>query len=214
MAERTFEGFGPDALAFLRELRDHNERAWFEANRARWERELRDPMAALVAELEGLFGPGFLFRPYRDLRFTPDRRPYKESIAGGLGGRRALVRRSIHLDARRLRVAAGARKLEGAHRTAYRRAVDAEASGAPLERIHRALEADGIALEGRTLVRGPRDAAPDHPRLELLKHTRVQAVREYPVGDWLADPAEVLPRVARPLARAEPLMDWLRDHLG
>lgn len=209
----AFRGFGPDTLAFLRELSEHNDRAWFEANRDRHERWLRTPMRDLLHDLEGLFGPSFLFRAHRDLRFTNDKRPYKESVSGALGGRRALVRSSVHLTAERLRVAAGARTLEGEHRTAYRRAVDAEASGAPLTRIVRVLEAEGYAVAGRTLKRGPRDAPPDHPRLDLLKHTRLQSVVEYPVGDWLYDPAEVLPRVIAPLADAEPLMAWLREHV-
>lgn len=209
-----FDGFGPDALAFLHELHLHNDRTWFEAHRDRHERALRRPMAALLSELEGLFGPAQLFRAHRDLRFSRDRRPYQESVAGSLGGRHAPVRRSVHLDLRRLRVAAGVRKLEGEHRTAYRRAASAAASGTELAALVRELEERGLRLEGRTLAHGPRGVAADHPRLELLKHTRLLAVREYPVGPWLQDPATVLDRVVAPLADAEPLVRWLQRHLS
>ena len=44
---QEFTGFRPAALGFLRALARHNDRGWFEANRARYESELREPLAAL-----------------------------------------------------------------------------------------------------------------------------------------------------------------------
>lgn len=38
-----FTGFRPDAFRFLEELGEHNERAWFQANRATYEQELLQP---------------------------------------------------------------------------------------------------------------------------------------------------------------------------
>ncbi|MDB4878947.1 MAG: hypothetical protein JWL60_393, partial [Gemmatimonadetes bacterium] len=89
--EPGFTGFGPGAPAFLRALDRHNERAWFEANRARYERELRAPLVALVNELDvrlAAIAPEIvgdprrsLFRIHRDVRFSSDKRPYKTSVA-------------------------------------------------------------------------------------------------------------------------------------
>jgi uncharacterized protein (TIGR02453 family) len=209
-----FEGFEPDTLAFLRELHEHNEKAWFDANRARYERGLRGPMQALVGELEGLFGPGRLFRPNRDVRFRKDKRPYKESVAATVGGRNAVAARYLHLNAEHLFVAAGAHQLQGDALTSYRRAVEAEASGSELARIRDELTAKGYELGGKTLKRGPRDVPKDHPRLELLKHTGVTIQRAHPVGAWLYDPNQVLPRVIETFADAEPLIAWAREHLA
>lgn len=213
-APDRFEGFGPDTLAFLRELGEHNDKTWFDANRDRYERRVRGPMQALIGELEGLFGPGRLFRPNRDVRFSKDKRPYKEWVAATVGGRHAVAARYVHLDASQLYVAAGAHQLSGDALRNYRRAVDAEASGAELVRIQRELEAKGYELGGKTLKRGPRDVDPDHPRLELLKHTGVTIHRAHPAGDWLFDPGEVLSRVARTFGDAEPLVSWAREHLS
>lgn len=210
----AFDGFSPDTLAFLRELRDHNEKAWFDAHRGRYERHVRGPMRALVGELEGLFGPGRLFRPNRDVRFSKDKRPYKESVAATVGGRDAVAARYVHLNVEHLFVAAGARALDRDALRSYRRAVDAKTSGEALVRIRDDLAAKGYELGGRTLVRGPRDVDPDHPRLELLKHTGVTIHRAHPVGDWLYDPGEVVPRVVETFADAEPLVAWAREHLG
>lgn len=209
-----FEGFDAESLAFLRELHHHNEKAWFDANRDRYERWVRGPMQALVGELEGLFGPGRLFRPNRDIRFSKDKRPYKESVAATVGGRDAVAARYVHLNTEHLFVAAGAHMLAGDALRNFRRAVDAEASGAELVRIQRELEAKGYELGGKALKRGPRDVDPDHPRLELLKHTGVTIHRAHEVGDWLFDPGEVLPRVIETFGDAEPLVSWAREHLS
>lgn len=45
-------------------------------------------MEALLSEFDGLFCPYHVFRPHRDLGFTDDKRPYKESIAGTVGSGR------------------------------------------------------------------------------------------------------------------------------
>lgn len=213
-ASAPFDGFAPDTLAFLRELHDHNHKAWFDANRERYERSVRGPMQALVDELQGLFGPGRLFRPNRDIRFSKDKRPYKESVAATVGGRNAVAARYLHLDTAHLFVAVGAHLLAGDALRNYRRAVEAKTGGAELVRIQRELEAKGYELGGKTLKRGPRDADPDHPRLELLKHTGVTIQRAHPVGDWLFDASEVLPRVIATFGDAEPLVSWARAHLG
>jgi uncharacterized protein (TIGR02453 family) len=85
-----FGGFAPDGLAFLRELAEHQDRVWFQANRARYETGLQAPMTSLVAALATelarrgvpLRGDAkrSLFRIHRDVRFSPDKRPYKTNI--------------------------------------------------------------------------------------------------------------------------------------
>src|SRR6267143_762313 len=74
--------FSHDLFAFLDELRSNNRREWFEANRARYERDVREPTLAFIAD----FAPqlkkispkliadprpsdGSMFRIYRDVRF-------------------------------------------------------------------------------------------------------------------------------------------------
>lgn len=73
----------PEALEFLRELEDNNDRAWFRANRARYDAHLAEPARALAERLTHL-GPGHLFRPYNDARFS-DRPPIKEQLGLTIG---------------------------------------------------------------------------------------------------------------------------------
>ena len=82
-----FAGFTPAALDFFTELAANNDRAWFTEHRARYERDVLDPLRAmLAATILGLAAqeiplggdPGkAIFRIHRDVRFSKDKRPYK-----------------------------------------------------------------------------------------------------------------------------------------
>jgi uncharacterized protein (TIGR02453 family) len=85
-----FVGFQPDALTFLADLAEHNDRAWFQPRKADYERLLKEPMESLVATLdEGFAARGIplradpkrsIFRIYRDTRFSKDKSPYKTKV--------------------------------------------------------------------------------------------------------------------------------------
>ena len=72
-----FTGFTDRALELYAGLEADNSRQYWEAHKPEWEAEVRDPMRALTAELEDEFGSAKLFRPYRDVRFSADKTPYK-----------------------------------------------------------------------------------------------------------------------------------------
>jgi uncharacterized protein (TIGR02453 family) len=87
-----FEGFPPEGLAFLAGLAEHNEKAWFDAHRAEYERGLLEPardfVDAIGPELEAVH-PGIhadprvngsIMRINRDTRFSKDKRPYKTHL--------------------------------------------------------------------------------------------------------------------------------------
>lgn len=80
----------PKLFSFFRDLKKNNDRDWFEANRARYERDVREPLLAFTdAFAEPLYkiSPHFraepkkvggsLFRIFRDVRFSKDKSPYK-----------------------------------------------------------------------------------------------------------------------------------------
>jgi len=71
----TFAGFGERATDFFAGLEADNSKAYWEDHRATYEAEVRAPMLALLAALEPEFGPGTMFRPYRDVRFSKDKSP-------------------------------------------------------------------------------------------------------------------------------------------
>jgi uncharacterized protein (TIGR02453 family) len=86
--------FTPALFKFLTELRLHNDRDWFERNRERYLRDVRDPMLRFVSDLAPVLrriAPrliadprpvgGSLFRLHRDTRFSRDKTPYKTNVA-------------------------------------------------------------------------------------------------------------------------------------
>jgi uncharacterized protein (TIGR02453 family) len=82
-----FAGFRPAAFAFFSELRDNNDPAWFKPRKAIYEAEVLGPFRELIAALgKALQEAGLplvgdarhgIFRIYRDVRFSPDKRLYK-----------------------------------------------------------------------------------------------------------------------------------------
>lgn len=86
----AFAGFRPAALTFLRGLAKNNRKEWFEANRDRYEQEIKAPLTALIEEMDvrlAGFAPEIVgtkrshFRIHRDVRFSKDKRPYKTHVA-------------------------------------------------------------------------------------------------------------------------------------
>ena len=86
--------FGPELFDFLRELRENNDRDWFQANKERYEHDVKEPLLGFISD----FGPriakisphiradprptgGSLFRIYRDVRFSKNKAPYKVHAA-------------------------------------------------------------------------------------------------------------------------------------
>jgi uncharacterized protein (DUF2461 family) len=49
--EMPFEGFTPACFKFLHELKSNNNKEWFEAHRASYEDDLREPSKRLVSAM-------------------------------------------------------------------------------------------------------------------------------------------------------------------
>ena len=86
MAEQAaFTGFPLEAVEFYDGLEADNSKAYWQAHRAVYESACLGPMQALLQTLEPEFGPGKIFRPYRDVRFSADKSPYKTQCAALIG---------------------------------------------------------------------------------------------------------------------------------
>lgn len=86
--------FDKATFDFLKDLAKHNDRAWFNANKERYEQDVRDPFlefianasvplrkisSSLVADPRPVGGS--MFRIYRDVRFSKDKSPYKTHVS-------------------------------------------------------------------------------------------------------------------------------------
>ena len=124
-----FTGWPAEAVEFFSGLQADNTKAYWTAHKAVYEESVRGPMAELLGDLSGEFGPGRIARPYRDVRFRADKSPYKTEIYASLdrGG-------YVRFAADGLTAAVGYYMMSAAQLERYRRAVDDEASGAPVPR--------------------------------------------------------------------------------
>ena len=231
---RGFPGFSAEALRFLRRLRRNNRKDWFERNRAVYETAVRDPMRALVEEMDvrlARIAPELMgdprrsvFRIHRDVRFSRDKSPYKTNAACQF----------YHMDAGR----GAGRDADGAAAGLYFQLADGECFAAgglwmparsALDRVREAIDQDPEALDElvRTpafrrrfreltpeavLTRMPRGYAESHPAAGWLRFQSFTASRDMPEREVLSPR---LPDIlARDFAALVPLVRWLNQAIG
>jgi uncharacterized protein (TIGR02453 family) len=202
-----FEGWTGDFQGFFLGLKANNSKPYFDSHRALYEKDVKAPMVALLAELEPEFGPARLSRPNRDIRFSADKSPYKTNIyASAAGGG------YVALDATGLVAAGGRYVMEAQHLARFREAVAASRSGVKLFAIGEALRAKGYEIGGQELKRVPSPYPQDHLRGDLLRHKKLIYWRRWEVGPWIATP-RVLERVAQAWRDGADLNVWLTTNL-
>ncbi len=236
MAARRTPYFAPQSLRFLRALARHNDRDWFLAHKADYERFVKAPALALVADLAAplrqvsaalVADPrpvgGSLFRIHRDVRFSNDKRPYKTYAGMSFYHRatRATARAGDatgepgRLDAPGLyfHVEPGATFVGGGiwhpQPQTLRRLRDFMVDNPESwkQATRRKAFAAVFALTGDTLVRPPKGYRPDHPLLEDLKRKDIVASSRLTDAELLSP--DLLPILIRRYRLMAPLLEWL-----
>ena len=230
----AFTGFRPAALTFLRSLARNNKRDWFEANRERYEADVKRPLAILVEEIDARLGEiapemigspkRSIFRIYRDVRFSKDKSPYKTNAAAWFYHRdagHAVGTAAVHGGAgfyfqiapRECMVAGGIWMPPTAALKTLRETI-AEDPDALTSILKQAAfkRAFGTLSEEAVLKRTPRGFDPDHPAAELLRY------KSFTVSRPLSDVEILSPKlpdiIARRYATMLPLIRWLNRVLG
>lgn len=207
-----FAGFpiaGPD---FYEDLEADNSKAFWTASKHVYEESVKRPMTALIAELEAGFGPAKIFRPYRDVRFSKDKSPYK-THQGAVVHTAPGVGWYVQIGAPGLFVAGGLYAATPDQLARLRTTLDDDVRGAELERIVDELVRSGYALGGDKLKTRPKGYPADHPRIELLRHKSLTVGREFGAPGWLETP-----RAATEIRTAweslRPFVEWLGTVVG
>jgi uncharacterized protein (TIGR02453 family) len=204
----TFTGFPEAALDFYDDLEMDNCKSFWAEHKPVYESAVRAPMEALLSALEPQFGPGKIFRPYRDVRYAKDKTPYK-THQGGFCPVAESTGWYVQVDARGVHVSAGTYATSAAARAAFREAVDSP-RGAHLQRLLDGLIAAGWSVQGEQLKTRPRGCDPDHPRLALMRHNSLWVTLDYGFQPLVHSP-DLLDRVRDDWARARPLVEWMAD---
>jgi len=220
--------FSPALFAFLRELKRNNSREFLLANKARYERDVRDPLLRFIED----FGPhlraissqyvadprpvgGSMFRVHRDTRFSRDKTPYKTHAAAQF---RHVRGRDVHAPGFYLHLEPGnvfagvgmwhppadalcmVRDTIAEHPDVWKKAIG--------DRKFRAR----YALSGDVLKRPPRGYDPEHPFIEDLKRKDFVALTPFTQRDACAP--GFLETYAATARAAQPFMEFLTRAVG
>ena len=188
MGETYFSG---ELFGFLKQLKRHNKREWFQANKPRYDASVRNPCLSFIAgageRLHDEVSPwlvadphptrGSLFRIYRDTRFSSDKRPYKTHV--GMSFPHRGTKQKVHLPGFYLHLepegcfaAAGCWHPDNPTLIQIRSAIVARPEG-----WKKAVR--GLELEGDSLSRPPRGYPREHPLVEDLKRKDFLASVEF-----------------------------------
>ena len=204
----TFKGWPGRALDFYDGLEADNSKAYWSDHKEVYERDVKAPMDVLLAELGPEFGETRLFRPYRDTRFSRDKSPYKTAIAARVGDG------YVQLSAHGLVAGAGWYHMAPEQLTRYRDAVVDDGTGRTLQDIVDTLRAARLEVTAMEMLKtAPRGYPKDHPRIELLRHKGLVAMKSWPAASWL-ETAAAKKRVVDVLHAAAPLLSWLHGNVG
>ena len=205
----AFKGWPAEALEFFEGLEADNSKTYWQDHKDVYDRCVRAPMDALLAELAPAYGEGKVFRPYRDVRFSKDKSPYKTNIAATLANGPYLS-----LSAEGLSAGAGYYMMEPDQLARYRESVASDKTGRELEEIVAAARKKGLEVNGHDeLKTAPKGYPKDHPRIELLRYKGLVTWRSWPVEPWLGT-ARAKQRVVQFYDDSRPLLDWLDRTVG
>ncbi|HKN80284.1 MAG TPA: DUF2461 domain-containing protein [Actinomycetota bacterium] len=213
--------FDDDALAFLRDLKRHNDRAWFNEHKERYERSLRQPFLDFISDV----GPelrtispnlvadprpsgGSLFRIHRDVRFSKDKSPYKTHAGAHfqLGGKGVHgPGYYLHLEPGECFVAGGMWMPEPEVLQAIRRRIADDPSAWAKAR-------GKLDHSEETLKRPPRGFDADHPMIEDIK--RKSFTGSVRLTDTQVTSTTFMATFVRDCERVSPLMAFLASAAG
>lgn len=223
IANMKHQGFSEDSARFLAELAMNNERAWFEANKARYRQHIEEPakafLGAMIPRLEKLAGStvgGKVFRIHRDVRFSKDKTPYNSHVrllfhgempeGEGCGAKPAFY---FSFEADRVLTGTGCMEFPKATLASFRAAVlDAKRGPALLKVLARYEGKVGYRLEEPALKRVPPGFDVAHPRADLLRHKGLVLWHEQP-AEQLTSAPDAVDAITKLYKEMQPIYDWL-----
>ena len=209
----NFKGFSKDSIKFYEDLTNNNSKEWFADHKSDYEEFVMKPARSFVIDLgERLqaISPEIqaipktdksIFRIYRDIRFTPDKRPFKThlGILFWEGHRKKLECPGFYLqiDKDKIFIGSGLYMFPTDIRDIFRNAVADEKKGDELRKIIDKLQKQNFQLGGRHYKKVPRGFDKDHKNAEFLLYNGFWAGKEFPIVEEFY---------------AEDFIDWCFEH--
>lgn len=225
MATPPFPGFPLGMIRFLSDLSRNNKRDWFQANKARYEYEVVGPALAFIEAMVkplGKISPHFcavpkksggsLLRIYRDVRFSPDKRPYKNNIGIHFRHERGKDIHApgfyFHIQPDEVFLGAGIWHPDSQTLGKIRKAIHKDPAGWKKAQGGKAFR-DRFEMTGDSLIRTPKGYDADHPQIVALKRKDHIGLHKFDI-DELFDPS-IVKKAAATFRSAKPFMNFLCD---
>ncbi|MCU1599957.1 MAG: hypothetical protein JWO22_666 [Frankiales bacterium] len=205
----AFSGFPEEALEFYEGLEADNSKAYWTDHKHAYDECVAGPMKELLAEVAS-FGESKMFRPYRDVRFSKDKTPYKtrQYAVVNVGGQGLYV----GIDAHGLHLGGGMFHTTTEQVKNLREAIAGD-RGATLDTLLRGLRKKGYEVGGDQLKRVPKPWDNEHPRADLLRHKSLISWVDHAPAEWLHTP-KAKAEVVRAWKALTPLNAWLAANAG
>ncbi len=228
MAE--FRGFSQKALTFLGDLKDNNERSWFNERKELYKEEIVAPAIAFIEELGGRLqsispqinydvrtnGSGSLMRIYRDVRFSKDKKPYKTNVGiifwQGSGKKTECPGYYFHMTADEAWIGGGLHIFPKHLLEPYREAVADTKKANALRQALSDVEEVRLKLSSESYKRIPRGYDNDHPQADLLKYKGLYTTKSIP-RNKLYSPS-LIETCFEICQQAAPLQQWFAKNLS
>ncbi|MEZ5158200.1 MAG: DUF2461 domain-containing protein [Candidatus Nanopelagicales bacterium] len=204
-------GIPAEAFEFYEHLDVDNSREFWTEHKSDYERFVRDPLRELAESLEPDFGPAKLYRPYRDMRFSRDKTPYKDhqgclfAAENGLGW-------YVQVSAHGLMVAGGWYSSTGPQVKRFRQHIS-EAGAEDIRAALKGLPKAGFTIDGDQLKSRPRGIPDDHPDLDLLRHRTLHATKTWEPEAWMGT-KRLRTTVHKSLEKLRPMVVTLAQIVG
>ncbi len=210
MSNVTFEGFPVSALDFYDDLEVDNTKSFWEAHKQVYVESVLAPMKTLTTALADEFGSAKIFRPYKDVRFSKDKVPYK-THQGAFVALAPQTGYYIEVSPRGVRTGGGCYWFEPERLAAFRDAIVHDTYGAELARLLESAKRKGYDVGGDTLKTKPRGYNADHPRIELLRHKSLTLGRQLGF-EPVIHTGELLDVVRKDWRALRPAIEWIAHH--
>ncbi|GJL91715.1 DUF2461 domain-containing protein [Hyphococcus sp.] len=225
----TFTGLPNDYFKFFTELRDNNNREWFNDNKTRFRESVQEPLASFVEAMapklkkiskhivaDPRLNGGSVFRIYKDVRFSKDKTPYKTH--GGVQFRHALGKDAhapgfyVHLDPQEVFYGGGIWVPPAPALLSVREAIRDKPAAWKKATASAAFAKHFGGVRGDALTRPPRGFDADHPLIGDIKRKSFFAMAQGKPA--AAKKSGFIDDVAAAFAEAKPLMKFLCDATG
>ena len=216
--------FSPALFAFLRALKAHNDREWFQANRDRYVEDVEAPTLRFIRDLAphlSAMSPAFvddpkrtggsMYRIYRDTRFSADKSPYKTHVAASFPHKERKTAPSVpgfylHLEPGDCMGGGGIYHPDMPTLTRIRLSIasDGKAWGE--------VKRTGLEIQGDSLTRAPTGFDPSHRFIDDLRRKDLYAMVSFSQREVCA--ADFLDRYVESCRTVMPLVSFLTRALG